>query len=150
MDFRLRAVRPALDAINLWSTNAEELLIAICAHESLGCSYLIQVGGPALGPYQMEPDTHDDIWAKSLHDGTPLKETILRYCLDGNPFAHQMCWDLQYATMMARVFLLRIPEALPDASDVTAMANYWKKYWNTPLGAGNVSDFINNYHSFVG
>jgi len=31
---------------------------------------------------------------------------------------------------------------LPQAGDLAAMAAYWKKFYNTPLGAGKPEQFV--------
>ena len=55
-------IKPTLDSLQMYSQAAEELLVFTCACESLGGTYLKQVKGPALGIYQMEPATYQDIW----------------------------------------------------------------------------------------
>ena len=51
-------IGPSLDALQMYSKEAEEILVFTCASESLGGTYLKQVKGPALGIYQMEPATY--------------------------------------------------------------------------------------------
>ena len=63
--------------------------------------------------------------------------------------SEQMVWNLAYATAMARVKYYRDSEPLPDASDIPALAAYWKRVFNTPLGKGTEEEFINNYNRFV-
>jgi hypothetical protein len=41
---------------------AAQLLLGTALKESLQLKYRRQIQGPALGYYQMEPATHDDIW----------------------------------------------------------------------------------------
>ena len=61
--FRELIIRPSLMPLDLYSEDAEELLIGICAHESKGGTYLMQKdGGPAAGFFQMEPETYTDLW----------------------------------------------------------------------------------------
>ena len=50
---------------------------------------------------------------------------------------------------MARAHYLRVPEPLPDAGDVEALAAYWKQHYNTPAGAGSEAEFIDNYQRVV-
>ena len=59
--FRDLIVKSTLNDLLLYSEDAEELLVFTCAVESLGGTYLQQVKGPALGIYQMEPVTYNDI-----------------------------------------------------------------------------------------
>jgi hypothetical protein len=48
---------------------------------------------------------------------------------------------------MARVHYLRRPEPIP--TDLTGQAEYWKKWYNTYLGAGTVEEYIENYKKYV-
>ncbi len=57
-------IKPTLEYMggNYNSDKARFLLLCTAAIES-NCGYYIkQVDGPALGIWQMEPATHDDIW----------------------------------------------------------------------------------------
>jgi hypothetical protein len=56
--------------------------------------------------------------------------------------------NLAYAIVMARVHYLRVPSPLPDATDVPALAAYWKKHYNTHLGSGTVVKAIKKYERF--
>lgn len=44
------------------------------------------------------------------------------------------------AALAARLFLLRIPEPIPETLE--GQAEYWKKFYNTALGKGTVEGFI--------
>ena len=61
-------ITPALSKLQLYSKDAEELLIFTCAVESDGGTYLKQIKGPALGIYQMEPRTYNDIWQNYMRN----------------------------------------------------------------------------------
>ncbi|KGK17692.1 hypothetical protein [Vibrio navarrensis] len=146
-------VRPELKRLGLWSEAAEQLVIGTIFTESRGV-YLKQHGnGPALGIIQMEPATHDDIWLNFLKYKLPLAEKVLDSI--GNDFfldranppvdATELIANLRYAVAMCRVHYLRVPEALPPAGDIPALARYWKKHYNTHLGAGTVSDFVDKF-----
>ena len=61
-----RVIAPALDKINLWSRAVEELVHGTAIVES-GLTYLKQHGdGPALGVWQIEPATHEDLYTNFL------------------------------------------------------------------------------------
>jgi hypothetical protein len=51
---------------------------------------------------------------------------------------------------MCRIHYLRVKESIPPADDVTSLAQYWKKYYNTSSGSGNEQEFISNYRKYVG
>ncbi len=63
--FQTTIVQPVLAALGTWSLESEMLLMGTAAHESL-LIYTHQIGGPALGYFQMEPATHDDCWTNYL------------------------------------------------------------------------------------
>ena len=57
-------IKPTLEYMggNYNSKNAQMLLLATAAIESKCGHYIKQINGPALGIWQMEPETHGDIW----------------------------------------------------------------------------------------
>ncbi|KAF0118141.1 MAG: hypothetical protein FD149_866 [Rhodospirillaceae bacterium] len=65
--FVTTVIRPTLLHLGLHSPAAEALLLGTAIQESRLGTYLRQTGGgPALGVYQMEPATHEDIWTNFL------------------------------------------------------------------------------------
>ncbi len=136
-------VRPALQYIGLWSIAAEQLVLGTALTESRG-EYIRQVGGgPALGLWQMEPATHDDIWRwLELRPASrgELRRAVNDLCTpaDITVGASELIGNLWYAAAMCRVFYYRLPDALPPAGDPLTMAKLWKLRYNTYLGAGTV------------
>lgn len=144
-------IRPALEKIKLYSKDAEELLVATLAHESKGGTYLVQINGPALGIYQMEPFTHDDVWRTFLSKDAQLAYYILSGCRYlQKPDANEMINNLFYATMMARAMYRRVKEPLPNYTDIEGIAKYWKKHYNTEKGSGTIQEFIESYNKYTG
>ncbi len=146
--FRKVIIRPALEAIDLHSEAAEELLLGTAMQESR-LTYLKQLGdGPALGLFQMEPLTHDDIWDNFLvyRESLGLKVSRLSDDLLDNP--EIMIWNLYYAAAMCRVHYFRVSAPLPDQGDIPAQAAYWKKYYNTPLGAGTEQEYLHSWDQY--
>lgn len=147
---RVYVVRPVLHHLGLHSLAAESLLIGTAAQESGGGRYLEQLGGgPALGIYQMEPGTHRDIWQNFLAHRADLASRVADLCAPGLSRLEQLPANLLYATAMARVHYLRVPQSLPSAYDVPALAAYWKQHYNTPLGRGSVAEFISNWSRYA-
>ena len=136
-------IRPTLqylDPIVPYSENAVELLMMTAAHESHLGTYIAQVKGPALGIYQMEPATQEDIYNNFLMYRSDLADLVMNQTggLTGG-----LIGDLFYATSMARVHYFRAPEALPTTH--LGMADYAKKYYNTKLGKALPSDYLKAY-----
>ena len=145
-------IQPALHSIGLWSKEAEDLLIMICAHESNGGDYIAQERGPALGIYQMEPATYNYLWSKLR--GTDdkymaLGGKILFAChFMGKPDPTELIFNLKYASMMARVFFLLNREPIP--TDVEDLSRYAKKYWNTEAGKATANQYLGAYYRMEG
>lgn len=136
-----------LDREIVWSESAINLLLGTAIQESR-LMYLKQLGsGPALGVYQMEPSTHDDIWENFLSYREELASLIQKSFRVKTSEA--LIWDMGYATAMARVHYYRVPEALPDANDVTNLATYWKRHYNTIEGKGTTLEFIEKYSVYA-
>jgi hypothetical protein len=146
---RDHVIEPALGSLGDWynSEAAVQLLIGTAIQESR-CKYLVQIKGPALGIFQMEPATHDDIFNNFLAYRPTLEETVLGF-LGKQRGAEQLIGNLYYAAAMCRVHYLRAPEALPVKDDIVGMARYWKKWYNTPLGKGTETEFYKNYMEYA-
>jgi len=141
-------IRPTLKYLGLYSRSAEELLIGTAAVESQGGRYLHQLNnGPAHGIFQMEPDTHEDIWGNYLDYRQPLSDSIRN--LGGRCSAEDLIGNLCYATAMARVHYLRVPMLLPGETELMSLAKYWKDHYNTHKGAGSTRDFVDAYKRYT-
>lgn len=152
---RLLVVRPALEDLGAWSAGAEALVLGTAAHESAGFRFLHQLGkGPAVGLFQMEPATYFDHW-RWLESRPGLAQALRRMTSADQagerpaPDPAEMAWNLRLAAAMCRVHYLRQPFAVPEPSDVAGLARVWKRYYNTPAGAGLEGQFIANYRNFV-
>lgn len=146
--FRDTIVKPALIGLDRWSEWAEKLIMGTAAQES-HLEYTHQLGGgPALGYFQMEPATHDDCWTNYIDYRASLKAKVIAVRnAPGVPKAADMETNHKYAAAMARVKYMRVSESLP--TDGKGIARYWKTYYNTPLGAGTVSEFIANWNRYL-
>lgn len=145
--FRL-LIEKTLKSIGLYSKDAVELLLGTCAQESAFGKYNRQLGGgPALGVFQMEPATFNDIVDNFLKYKKELYKTILEVSGVDEYKAEYLVDNNIFSICMARVHYLRVKEKLPNT--VEGYANYWKKYYNTVLGKGKVSEFIRNYDKYV-
>lgn len=131
----------------MWTPAAENLLLGTAATESHLGAYLFQVGGPALGIYQMEPDTFEDIQSNFLAYRPQLAAKVRSWAAQET--ADELVWNLAYATAVCRVHYRRDPEPLPDANDVIGMARTWKRHYNTHRGKGTEADFIAAYRTRV-
>lgn len=132
-------ILPALEAINLGGNAAVNLVTGTGLVES-GFIHDRQINGPALGWFQMEPRTHDDIWLNFLRYRPDLANRILAASsLTGLPEAENLVQNRAYSACMCRVQYLRTPEPLPSSTDATALSAYHKRYYNTALGQANAA-----------
>jgi len=138
-----------------YSIQALVQLLGTAAVESDFGTYLWQKGGgPARGPFQMEPSTARDVWERRFK-----KDEVLRYTLanvygilrfGGKYITDLPIHNLAYAVIMARLKYILIPEPFPkDVTDVFAYAMYWKKYYNTVKGKGSVEKYVAKYGRYV-
>lgn len=148
--FRQLIVKPVLKDLVLDSDSAEELLVFTCANESKGGTYLHQVNGPALGIYQMEPETYNDIWKNFINKSPRLCMILVsNFGCSYQAQPERMVWDLHFATVLARLHYARVSEPLPKANDLNSIWEYYKKYYNTPKGSAQKDSALENYHRFL-
>lgn len=132
-------ILPTLADISLGGEAAVNLVTGTGLVES-GFVYDQQINGPALGWFQMEPKTHDDIWLNFLRYRLDLANRILAASgLTGLPGAENLTRNRVYSACMCRVQYLRTPVPLPSATDAAALSAYHKQYYNTALGKANAS-----------
>ena len=145
----LRHLIPSvLKELNLHSDNAVNLLMGTAAQESHLGKYRKQMGGgPALGIFQMEPATFNDIVNNYLRYKPELAARVERVARISRFKAEDIENNDLLAICMARVHYLRVREAIP--SDLDGWARYWKRYFNTTLGKGTEEEFIANYKKYV-
>ena len=137
-------IKPTLEYMgeNYNSKNARFLLLCTAAIES-NCGYYIkQVGGPALGIWQMEPDTYNDI----IDNCDAINESNIKFYnkihgLWGYGIVHALISHPMYACAMARLKYSMDKELLPDSENFRAVYNYYKRIYNTPAGASTYEKF---------
>jgi hypothetical protein len=145
-------IKPVLVKFGLYSENALDLLLATCAQESNLGTYLVQQNGPALGIYQMEPATYNDIVNNVINTHPYFIRTMeevfgkLLYTSKCN----DLIWNLSYATIFCRLQYWRYQEPIPNKGDVGAMHKYWKTYYNRNPETGSIVQFVDNYKKYVG
>jgi hypothetical protein len=142
-------VRPALAALGLpGGEPAERLVMGTGAQESAGFQYIHQLGkGPALSLWQIEPETAKDAMDRVSGD---LFRRLIRYgpgtisvleCLPGNLYLGASLCRLVYYLKPFRL------EALGNG-EPEALARVWKRYYNSPAGAGTEAQFLVNWDRY--
>lgn len=139
-------IRPVLEDLNLYSQDAEDLILGTACVESECGRWLHQLGnGPALGIFQCEPDTHQDIWTNFLAYHPELRNRVLNWTADAR--AEELVGNLFYATAICRIHYFRFAEPIPNT--LLGQAHFWKIRYNTRRGAGTEEDYIAAWKRFV-
>jgi hypothetical protein len=143
-NFRELVVRPALDELNLWSKEAEELLMLTAAVETELGTFLKQGfkkindhRGIGRGVFSMEPETF--LWLRSI----PMYEKMLY----GTP--NDLITDLKLAAKAARLRYRVVPTKLPAHDDIEGLAEYWNKWYNGNPKVGTTKEAIEKYNRLV-
>lgn len=146
-------ITPTHKALGLWSQSADRIVLCTFQTETQFDAVRQDIGprryGAAYGLSQMEKATFDD-HVKHMEKRNPeIKELIIKICnLDVFPDVEALTWNDRLAVCMTRYHYKRVPDPLPDVNDLEGMARYWKKYYNTPMGAGTVEKFIKDCKQF--
>jgi hypothetical protein len=148
-------IYPALVSIGYGDKASVQLVSGTCAQESDMGAYIKQVDGPALGLFQMEPATHTDIWMNYLRYHQELVKKIcqIAYIPVPNigvvPYDETLMYNMKYAAIMCRLKYLMNKESIPSFGSVIDQANYWKKYYNTAAGKGDVQAYLVNFDKYL-
>jgi len=145
---RQHIIAPVLISMDMWSQEAEDLLLGTAIHESDGLKRITQYGsGPALSYYQMEPATLQDLYDNYLKFHPDKQKLLDKFKAPGLTQADNLRMNAAYATAAARLQYLRKKGKIP--SSLEGAAHYWKKHWNTHLGAGTVEQYIEHAKDLI-
>ena len=148
--FKHLIVRPVLDHLGIGGLAAVNLITGTAIIES-GLDYVRQLpDGPALGLFQMEPNTHTDIWVNYLRYKPQLAARVRELMCLALPDEQNLIVNNAYAAAMCRVHYLRVQERMPGHDNPVALARYHKQWYNTPLGKTNVEKSIPLFRLAVG
>ena len=132
---------------NYESKESSFLSLCTAAIESNCGEYIKQINGPALGIWQMEPDTHDDIWnnCDAFRDSDFL--TLIDSLIPVFTFESLIDAPI-YACAMARLKYSMDPHPLPNLSgdkdlDCINFFEYYKRVYNTEFGASTYQKWVN-------
>lgn len=119
------------------------LLLVTAQVESDFGRLVSQKKGPALGWFQMEPNTEKDIWENYLKYNPKYQEIVSGLRHNKSLTIPELQTNIAYAAIMAALQYKRYVDAgkikLPNGNDKAAQTAIWKKYYNTHKGKGNTS-----------
>ncbi len=145
---RSEIIRPVLKGMDLWSQEAEELLLGTALHESGGLKRITQYkNGPALSYFQMEPTTLFDLWDNYLSFRSAKMALLTKYKIPDLSLSENLVLNPAFAVAAARLQYYRVAEPIPKK--LYGQAAYWKKYWNTEKGKGTPEQYINHYNQYI-
>ena len=139
---RTQVIYPALNKMGMWSEAVGELVLGTAIVESnLTC--LKQHGdGPALGLWQVESATHEDLYANYLNYRPEMMSSLMELRSPALNMNENLATNLMYGATVCRLFYYRKIDPLPEAGDIEGLGKFWKKHYNTPLGAGTVPKYV--------
>ena len=145
----LRALGASLD-----TKNAEMMVLGTGIQESgLTNERQVNCSGAdcGLGMFQVQPSTARDIFNNFLASRPALMERVLTLesACEVDPSTELMTNE-PYAAALVRIFYSRVRAPLPSYTNPNSMAQYWKNYYNTGLGSGTASEFVNNWNNYMG
>jgi len=143
-----KQIKTVLAPVNLYSPEAEELLVATCAQESLMGTYRTQAPhGPARGIFQEEGNDFNDLvaWLAARHQ--PLlawaQSLSTNFCVD------DLVNNDQLAIAICRLHYFRCTGLLPAKTDLKALWWYHKVHYNSVGGAATQEEFDQHYKMFA-
>ena len=137
-----KIIKLALQHLELDSEDAREMLYVTGKAES-GYKTLQQYGGgPALGFFQMEPNTAIDIWDNYVMYRPKYRDKLFSLGFDDGNIEFCLLSNIGLQAAFCRLHYRRVPSALPKVSDLEGQAKYWKKHYNTVKGKGTIKHFM--------
>lgn len=142
-EIRRWVVRPILQRARCWNQAAENLVVGTGLIES-GYEFLDQrdlggAPGPAFGPWQIEALTFQSLWLREFSQMTRMNY-LQALGMQEIPQIDELHGNLFLGALTCRMKYLTVSEPLPASDNPAGMALYWKKYYNTFLGAGSVAE----------
>jgi len=106
--FREDIVLPALHGLQLYTKELAELLVFTCAVESAGGTYIKQINGPAVGIFQIEPNSLTDLWVNFIvRNPSYMNLLTLNFGVHRMPMPVDLMTDLKLAAAICGLFYKR-------------------------------------------
>ncbi len=135
-----KIIKYALKSLNMYSADAADLVFKTGMAES-GYRHLRQISGPALGFFQCEPDTMDDVWKNYASYRAALKVKLWELGYKEEDRMSFLC-NIAVQAAFCRLQYRRDKYPLPNKADLEGQAEYWKRVYNTVKGKGTIKHFM--------
>ena len=148
--FREDILTPTLEALQIREPEMNELLVFTCAVESAGGTYVKQIKGPALGIYQLEPNTFSDLWHNYILRKPDIINLIsLNLGVHRMPDPYEIICNLKLATALCAL-LYKYRKANIKSKNPDDLWNVYKPLYNTEKGAATKDKSFAAYYKFTG
>ena len=100
-------------------------------------------GNPAIGFWQIEPATLDDMIDNYIKYRSKYKIELIDLGMkfDNSKIISVMS-NMAIQAALCRLHYRRDKDPIPSWTDLEAQGAYWKRIYNTPLGRGTVEHFV--------
>lgn len=131
-------IKPALDYLpsELNTPARRQMVLGIGVVET-AYSAMWQDGGPALGFWQIQPNTWHDIHVNYLIYRPKLSDSIKKLLKYSEESIDLLTQCPRYAALLCALIVYRSPLALPAYNDSEAQARFWLEAYNCG-GAGTM------------
>ena len=121
------------------------------AQESFLGRFLKQLDcGIAKGVFQMEMATYQCLHDNYIRYHSEIGAMLLTaFRIDESNVEINMCGNLIYQIVIARLNYRRKPGNIPQWDDTLGLAHYYKKYWNTEYGAATIKEVLRNFKKYA-
>jgi len=143
-------IKFTLEHLNMYSDDAAKLVYRTGMAES-GYRHLRQLGGPAIGFFQVEPATMNDTIKNYVNYRPDLQTKLWSLGRDDSSGEKRLLSSIALQAAFCRLKYRRDSKPLPKASDVVGQAKYWKRVYNSEHGKGTIEHFLetNGYEGNV-
>ena len=128
-----------LNNIGMYSEEAADLIYRTGMAET-GYRHLEQIKGPAIGFFQVEPDTLFDIMDNYVNYRPEIKTSLYALGYEDSDATSRVMGSIILQVAFCRLSYRRDKHAIPK--DIKGQAAYWKRVYNTELGKGTVKHFL--------
>ncbi|NIB43278.1 hypothetical protein HBA55_26965 [Pseudomaricurvus alkylphenolicus] len=129
----------------------ENLLMGTAAQASGLGFHLTSDNNEGLGIYQIQPQTHIQLWDQYLINDPDLASRIRGLASQHEFLAHphaELATNLSYATALAWLKYQQAGAVIPDGAGLATLAEIWHRYW-CQSETLNPESFINSYRESI-
>ena len=100
-------------------------------------------GNPAIGFWQIEPATMDDMMENYIQYRSHYKKNLISMGMNfKKDTIMSVLSNLAVQAALCRIHYRRDRKPIPSWDDLEAQAKYWKRVYNTVKGRGTVKHFV--------